>query len=125
MYIRVLFHVGLLVESFSAVLTRIGTRPAVDHPMRGKRRRSFEALVARLAPEPSLLADNFSRIHRPSRRIDKHPAAAVRDGGVVVSFPAHRRPGLVFDGAGLWIREIDRRRSLLGGWPPWQLQGSD
>lgn len=125
MYIRVLFHVGLLVESFPAVLTLIWTRSAVDHPMRGKRRRSFEALVARLAPEPYLFADSVSMIHRPYRRLDRHPATA-RDGGVRVSFPpARRRPGLASDDAGLRIHDTDRS-CLLGGRPPWQLiRGSD
>jgi len=50
-YVRVLFHVGLLVKPFAAKLTRIRSRVGVDQQVRGQGGRPFERFAALFALE--------------------------------------------------------------------------
>lgn len=52
---RVLFHVGLLVEPLSAVMTRIRPRVRVDEQVRGQCGGTLEALAADFTAEAPLL----------------------------------------------------------------------
>jgi hypothetical protein len=48
-YVRVFLHVRLLVESLSAILTRVGARVTVDQQVSGQGGRALETLPALLA----------------------------------------------------------------------------
>ena len=55
MNVRVLLHVGLLVEPLAAVLARIGPRVRMNEQVRGERARPLEALAALAALEAALV----------------------------------------------------------------------
>ena len=54
--VRVLLHVGLLMKTLAAVLTRIGAGVAVDEQVGGERRRTLEPFAAEVALEAAVLA---------------------------------------------------------------------
>ena len=71
-YVCVFLHVRLLVESLAAVLTRIGSRVAVNEKVCGQRGRALEALAALLARESLLVSVHravLAQTHRVSERL--------------------------------------------------------